>query len=677
MPVPDKIKREIAALRIQIDHHNRLYHTLDAPEIPDADYDALMNRLEQLEQEYDLQTPDSPSQRIGSAPLTSFKQVTHALAMQSLAKVVDAKELRDFETRISKRLQTEAVISYSCEPKVDGVAVSLLYNKGVLERAATRGDGETGEDISHNVRTIRSIPLRLEGENIPESIEVRGEIFLGKAGFAAVNARALAAGSKQFVNPRNTAAGAVRQLNPKLTAQIPLEMFCYSVGVVEGGSIAARLSDVFELLSTWGLPVNPERALCSGIDECLDYCMQLLAKRDSLDFEIDGAVIKVDDLATQQQLGSNARTPRWAMAYKFPAEEKSTRVLDVEFQVGRTGTITPVARLEPVFVGGVTVSNTTLHNMDEIARLGLMIGDTVIVRRAGDVIPKVVQVIKPLPGASKVRRKTIKVPTNCPACASPVEKDGEVMYRCSAGIICPAQRKEAIKHFASRAALDIEGLGDKLVEQLVDGGLIANVADIFGLTEEQLAGLERMGPKSASNLVTAIAKSRQTTLPRFLFALGIREVGEATALALANHFGDLDPLLAASPDSLETIADIGPIVAQHIATFFSNPANLSLIEALRDQGISWPVLEPTAGPKPLTGAVYVLTGTLELMDRNAAKQSLIALGAKVAGSVSKKTTCVVAGPGAGSKLDKANELGVKVIDEKEFIALLEELGGSG
>lgn len=673
MPVPEKIKREVDALRKQIEHHNRLYHALDAPEIPDADYDALLVRLETLEQEYGLQTPDSPTQRIGSAPLNVFRQVKHEIPMLSLNKVFSEDDLISFEARIKKRLGRDEPITYSCEPKIDGVAVSLLYNKGVLERAATRGDGETGEDITHNVRTIRSIPLRLKGKHIPATVEVRGEIFLGKSGFTAVNARALEASSKQFVNPRNTAAGAVRQLNPKLTARIPLQMFSYGVSLVEGVALAPRLSEAFDVLASWGVPVNPERALCVGIDACLDYCLALLAKRDSLDYEIDGAVIKVDDLQTQAELGTNARTPRWAMAYKFPAEEKSTRVLDVEFQVGRTGAITPVARLEPVFVGGVTVSNTTLHNMDEIERLGLHIGDTVIVRRAGDVIPQIVKVISLATANKKSPRRTITMPTACPACGSPVEKDGDVIYRCSAGIICPAQRKESIKHFASRSAMDIEGLGDKIVEQLVDNELISNVADIFTLTAAQLAGLERMGEKSAAKLVAAIEKSKQTSLARFLFALGIREVGEATAQALAVHFGELDAIMTAEQESLEAIPDIGPIVARHIVTFFRNKSNVALIRDLLACGIKWPPLPRSVAATPLAGQTFVLTGTLEQMDRATAKQQLLELGAKVAGSVSAKTSCVVAGPGAGSKLDKAEQLGIRIIDEAEFLALLNEL----
>lgn len=675
MAVPTKIQQEIDSLRKLIEHHNHLYHTLDAPEIPDADFDKLMLRLEALEQQYNLQSPDSPTQRIGGSPLAAFKQIRHEVPMQSLAKVFSAQELEDFEARIRKRLGTDLPITYSCEPKIDGVAVSLLYAKGLLQRAATRGDGDTGEDITHNARTIRNIPLRLTGKNIPEQIEVRGEIYLSKSGFAELNTRAASSGGKQFVNPRNTAAGAVRQLNPKITAQMPLQMFCYSVGLVTGGTIAGSLSETFSRLAIWGLPVNPERSTCTGISACVQYCMSLLAKRDALDYEIDGAVLKVDDLATQEALGSNAKTPRWAMAYKFPAEEKSTTLLDVEFQVGRTGTITPVARLEPVFVGGVTVSNTTLHNMDEIARLGLRIGDQVLVRRAGDVIPKIVRVIEPVSSEEIGRkRKAITLPDNCPACGSPIEKDGDVLYRCSAGLICPAQRKESIKHFASRAAIDIEGLGDKLVEQLVDSGLIENVADIYELTSEQLAALERMGVKSADKLILAIEKSKSTTLARFLYALGIREVGEATALALVNHFGNLDRIMLADTEALEQVPDIGPVVAKHIVTFFSNQSNLALIQKLRSHDFTWPDISVDISSQPLLGQIYVLTGTLEQLSRNDAKQKLIALGAKVAGSVSKKTDCVVAGPGAGSKLDKAEELNIRVIDEAQFMAMLKEFG---
>lgn len=670
MKIPETIKQEVSELRRQIDHHNRLYYTHDRPEITDADYDALFDRLQFLEQEYDLVSPDSPTQRVGGEPLGQFSQVAHELPMLSLDKVFGEQDLIDFDARIKKRLEDDSGLEYSCEPKVDGVAVSLLYVDGLLQRAATRGDGVTGEDITHNVRTINGIPLKLADSKLHGRIEVRGEIFLGKAGFARLNERARKAGSKTFVNPRNTAAGAVRQLDPRKAAKIPLEMFCYSVGVVDEVDMPDRLSEVFDLIDAWGLPVNPDRSTEQGIENCQRYCDRLLSKRDKLDYEIDGAVIKVNNRSVQEQLGQNARTPRWAMAYKFPAEEKSTKVIDVEFQVGRTGTITPVARLEPVFVGGVTVSNTTLHNMDEVARLGLRIGDTVIIRRAGDVIPKVVKVIDPARNKSP---KPIEVPATCPACGSPVEKDGEVLYKCSAGIICPAQRKESIKHFASRGALDIEGLGDKLVEQLVDSGLVENVDDIFSLTQEQLIGMERMGEKSAAKLLQAIEKSKQTSLPRFLYALGIREVGEATAQALTAHYGDLQPIMDASAEEHEQVADVGPIVAGHIETFFRNTENRALIEKLISHGIHWPRLERSAGSQALAGKTYVLTGTLEQMTRTDAKARLLALGAKVAGSVSKNTDCVVAGPGAGSKRSKAEELGIDIIDEGEFLRLLDSL----
>ncbi|MDP6652537.1 MAG: NAD-dependent DNA ligase LigA, partial [Gammaproteobacteria bacterium] len=652
MAAPEKIKQEVLELRRQIEHHDRLYHSLDAPEIPDADYDALMHRLEALETTYHLATPDSPTQRVGSEPLAQFSQVSHEIAMLSLDKVFGEQDLRDFETRIKKRLSDDLQLQYSCEPKVDGVAVSLLYQDGILLRAATRGDGITGEDITHNVKTIKSIPLRLPALFNDTRIEVRGEIFLGRKGFERLNTRAEKEGTKVFVNPRNTAAGALRQLDSRNTAKIPLQLYCYSVGIVEGLELPSSLSDIFDRLEKWGFPVNPERSTESGIAGCLNYCVKLLNRRSSLEYEIDGAVIKVNDIDTQRRLGQNVKSPRWAMAYKFPAEEKSTRVLGVEFQVGRTGTITPVARLDPVFVGGVTVSNTTLHNMDEIERLGLRVGDTVIVRRAGDVIPKVVKVISP---EKNLKAKAIKLPPACPACGSVIEKDGDVLYRCSAGITCPAQRKESIKHFASRSAMDIEGLGDKLVEQLVDTGMIESVADIYKLSSGQIAGLGRMGAKSTSNLIMAIEKSKQTSLPRFLFALGVREVGEATAAALVNHYGDLPPIIAADSASLEQVADIGPIVAQHIATFFANKVNLTLIAELKKSGIRWPPVEIAARNQPLQGQTYVLTGTLQEMPRTVAKKRLQALGAKVAGSVSKNTDVVVTGPGAGSKLGKAEE----------------------
>ena len=663
---------EIAALREQLERHNSLYHTHDSPEIPDADYDALLARLEQLESEYDVDTSNSPTQRVGAAPLAGFEQVRHEQAMLSLDKVFGAEDLRAFEARLLKRVDVDSVVSYSCEPKVDGVAVSLLYEKGCLVRAATRGDGVTGENITQNVKTIKSIPLKLMGTGFPDTLEVRGEIYLGKAGFVALNEQARREQTKVFVNPRNTAAGTLRQLDSKRVAKVPLQMFCYSVGLVEGGVLPEHLSSVFESLTAWGLPCNPQRETVSGIDGCIAYCEALLLQRDSLDYEIDGAVLKVDSLALQSRLGSNSRTPRWAMAFKFPAEEKTTRLVGVEFQVGRTGTITPVARLQPVFVGGVTVSNTTLHNMDEVARLDVRLGDTVIVRRAGDVIPKIVGVVA---SDRQSDAAAIEVPRVCPVCGSPVEKDGEVLVRCSGALICAAQRKESLRHFASRSALDIEGLGERLIEQLVDAGWVADVSDLFKLQASALVTLERMGAKSAENLVAAIKKASFTTLPKLLYALGIREVGEATALQLASAFGSMKNLEAASVEQLIEVPDVGPIVAEHIHKFFSNPDNQALIARLIERGVSWQDVEVVQGgeDKPLKGETLVLTGTFETLSRNEAKARLLALGAKVAGSVSKNTSLVYAGPGAGSKLSKAQELGIEVADEAALIARLQEL----
>ena len=670
--------QELALLRTQIARHDYLYHTLDAPVIPDVEYDRLFARLEQLEAQHpELITPDSPTQRVGSAPLSGFVQVTHEIPMMSLAKVFDAADLEDFEARIKKRLDTHADISYSCEPKIDGVAVSLLYEDGVLTRAATRGDGITGEDITHNVRTLHDIPLRLGifhegGAAVPRRLEVRGEIYMTRSGFEAMNRDAESTGGRTFVNPRNAAAGTLRQLDPRITDQRPLRLFCYSASVLEGEgeSLSATLSATFKLLEQWGLPVNPERRTVTGAPECLAYAQMLLEKRPSLDYEIDGAVIKVDRLQLQAELGFNARTPRWAMAYKFPAEEVSTVVEGVDFQVGRTGTITPVARLRPVFVGGVTVSNATLHNMAEIARLGLHVGDTVIIRRAGDVIPKVVKVTTEEGGAAAL--VDVTMPSHCPACDSEVEPDGDILFRCSGGLVCPAQRKEAVRHFCARGALDIEGLGEKLVEQLVDAGLVHDVADVFHLRREDLEGLERMGEKSAGNLLTAIDKARLTTLPRFLFGLGIPEVGEATALALVNHFGMLDRIMAADAAALEEVEDVGPIVAAHVQHFFANAENRAVVARLQESGVRWNESEVAAQSDVLKGQIFVLTGTLEMMTRDEAKERLQALGAKVAGSVSKKTTYVVAGPGAGSKLDKALELDIPVLDEQQFLAFLRE-----
>jgi DNA ligase (NAD+) len=698
MDQPDKPAQEIAQLRRQINYHNSLYYQHDSPLIPDVEYDALYARLEALESAHpELITADSPTQRIGGAPLSSFSQVVHELPMMSLAKVFNRQDLLEFEIRLKKRLDTHAGIDYSCEPKVDGIAVSLLYENGVLLRGATRGDGVTGEDITHNVRTLHDIPLRLpdtelSGLPMPQRLEVRGEIYMSRSGFAQLNRDAEQSGiGKTFVNPRNAAAGTLRQLDPRIAAQRPLRMFVYGTGVVEFAENSefqwpAELSGIFALLKRWGFPINPESAVVTGFEQCMSYTDTLLAKRDGLDYEIDGAVIKVNNLALQNDLGSNARTPRWAMAYKFPAEEVATTVNDVEFQVGRTGTVTPVARLEPVFVGGVTVSNATLHNMAEIARLGLCIGDRVIVRRAGDVIPKIVSVIRAdeIEAAAGLtegslsahqQRREVLMPTQCPACGSPVELDGEVLYKCSGELFCPAQRKESIRHYCGRTAMDIEGLGEKLIEQLVDQQLLQDVADIYNLNKAQLESLERMGSKSAAKLLQAIDKSKSTTLSRFLYALGIREVGEATALALATHFGSLEALMQASEQQLLEVEDIGPVVAGHIALFFSNASNVAVLRRLQDAGVQWPENLPSAQSDALKGQIFVLTGTLESMSRDEGKARLQALGARVAGSVSAKTSCVVAGPGAGSKLDKAQELGITVIDEQEFLSLLEKMTG--
>lgn len=686
---PKQVAAELASLREQIDYHNRRYHRDDAPEIPDADFDKLFDRLLALESEYpELVTDDSPSQRVGSEPLASFTQVTHDIPMMSLSKVFNDQDLADFEARILKRLDdqvSEDSLHYACEPKIDGVAVSLLYEHGKLTRAATRGDGVTGEDITHNVKTIGDIPIRLkiEGAETPARLEVRGEIYMTRSGFARMNAAAeKEEGGRVFVNPRNAAAGTLRQLDPRIAAQRPLRFFTYSATVSSDPAESTvstewpgNHSDVLTMLGEWGLPLNPERGRVKGWRACLDYAKDLLRKRDDLDYEIDGAVIKVDSLTLQHELGSNARTPRWAMAYKFPAEEASTTLNDVEFQVGRTGTITPVARLEPVFVGGVTVSNATLHNMAEIERLGVQIGDRVVLRRAGDVIPKIVSVIPPATDSEKAsERKAIEMPSHCPACDSPVEKDGDVLYRCTGGLICPAQRKESLRHFCSRAAMDIDGLGEKLVVQLVDAEMVHTVADIFRLTKEQLVSLERMGEKSADNLLAAIEKSKTTTLPRLLFALGIREVGEATAQALAAHYVKLDALMAADQDSLVAVTDVGPIMAEHIVHFFDNEANQAVIRELREEGVNWPEEAVEVRSDILEGQTWVLTGTLETLTRDEAKQKLQALGAKVAGSVSKKTTVVVAGPGAGSKLEKAQSLGVEVMDEAGLLALFNRQG---
>ncbi len=673
MAAPSEVVSEVTALREQIDHHNYLYHSLDAPEISDAEFDRLFQRLKALESEWpDLVTDDSPTQRVGATPLAEFSQVQHALPMLSLDNAFSMDDMRDFDRRIRARLETDDEIDYACEPKIDGVAVSLIYENGKLVQGATRGDGTTGEDITQNVRTVESVPLKLRGGDYPSRLEVRGEVYIAKSTFLKINEEAEAAGDKVFANPRNAAAGSLRQLDSRLTAKRRLTMFCYSVGVVEGGELPERHSEILAALRHWGFRTNPLVAVVTGVDECISFYEKILAERPDLDYEIDGVVFKVDRTDLQRELGMLTRTPRWAIAHKFPAEEGITVLQDVQFQVGRTGAITPVARLAPIKVAGVTISNATLHNMDEIERLGLMIGDTVVIQRAGDVIPKVVSVDhEKRPGDAR----RIALPAVCPACGSDiVQPEGEVIARCSGGLVCSAQRKESIRHFASRLALDIEGLGDKLVEQLVDAELVHSAADVFDLSKDSLVALERVGEKSAENLLAAIDKAKETTLPRFIYALGIQEVGESTARNLAMHFRDLEPLRTATEEALQEVPDVGPIVAEKIHAFFAQPENETVIDKLLAAGIHWEVEAAPDNADALAGETWVLTGTLTSLTRDEAKEKLQALGAKVAGSVSKKTSCVVAGDAAGSKLAKAQSLGVRVIDESAFLELMSDYG---
>ncbi len=663
---------EVARLRDQLNDFNYQYYVLDDPCVPDAEYDRQLRSLQQLEREYpELLSNDSPTQRVGGQPLEGFTQVTHEVPMLSLDNAFSADELLAFEKRLQDRLNSKITLEFACEPKLDGIAVSLLYDNGVLVRGATRGDGSTGENITANVRTIPSIPLHLRGENYPPILEVRGEIYMPRAGFERLNEQARARQEKPFVNPRNAAAGSLRQLDPRITATRLLQMCCYNVGRVEGYNLPDTHSEVLQLLNAWGLRINAEMDVVQGASQCQQYYENLSEKRDSLAYDIDGIVFKINRLALQQRLGFVSRAPRWAIAYKFPAQEEITRLLDVEFQVGRTGAVTPVARLQPVFVGGVTVSNATLHNMDEVERLGIMVGDSVVIRRAGDVIPQIVKVIE---NRRPDDAQTIELPIECPVCGSEVEREeGEAAARCSGGLYCQAQRKEAIKHFSSRKALDIDGLGDKLVEQLVDENLIHHAADLFNLTLDQLLPLERMGKKSAENLLESLASSRETTLPRFLYGLGIREVGEATALSLARYFKTLDALMAANEEQLLEVDDVGPIVAHHIHRFVRQPHNIEVINSLQERGVCWPDLQVDAGTRPLEGQIWVLTGTLHTMGRSEGKSRLQELGAKVAGSVSAKTTTLVAGEKSGSKLNKAEDLGIRVLNEEEFIVQLFKL----
>jgi DNA ligase (NAD+) len=677
--IPDDVLREYEHLKDALNQHNHRYYVLDDPSVPDSEYDRQMRALQAIEAQYpELLSDDSPSQRVGGKALESFTQVRHTVAMLSLENAFSDVELEDFDRRVKDRLNYAALknpteIEFACEPKLDGVAVSLLYENGQLVRGATRGDGSVGEDITANVRTIKSIPLKLRGDNIPSLLEVRGEIYLPRPGFDALNAKAIAAGEKTFVNPRNAAAGSLRQLDSKITASRPLEMCAYSVGQFEAEVTPDSHTHMLETLGGWGFKINEHVVAVIGIAACEDYYSAMAERRDQLTYDIDGIVYKVNNLALQQRLGFVAKAPRWAIARKFPAQEEMTKLLDVEFQVGRTGAITPVARLAPVFVGGVTVSNATLHNGDEIKRLGVCIGDTVIIRRAGDVIPQIAKVILE---KRPEDAQQIVFPERCPVCQSSVKRaEGEAVARCTGGLFCGAQIKEAIKHFASRKAMDIDGLGDKLVELLVDAGSIYSVADLFELKVDQLLGLERMADKSATNLTAAITASKETTLAKFLYSLGIREVGEATAQTLANNFGSLEAVIEADAEQLLDVDDIGPVVAKHIVNFFSNPDNLSIIQALRESGVNWADIDQNAqASQPLKGQTWVLTGGMEIMSRAEAKDRLQALGAKVAGSVSAKTSQVVAGPGAGSKLTKAQSLDIPVLDEAGFLEYLNTLG---
>ncbi|MDP3539096.1 MAG: NAD-dependent DNA ligase LigA [Azonexus sp.] len=680
MAVPVAEAARAASLRAELERHNHAYYVLDAPSIPDAEYDKLFRELQGLEQAYpELLTADSPTQRVGAAPLKEFLPRRHGVAMLSLNNAFEPAEVEAFDQRVRDGLESIAAVDYAVEPKFDGLAISLTYENGLFTCGATRGDGATGEEVTPNLRTLHCIPLRLAGAGWPALIEVRGEVLMFKADFAKLNERQRERGDKEFANPRNAAAGSLRQLDSKITAGRPLSFFAYGVGAGGEQLPLKTHAELMDQLAAWGFPVAEERRVVQGSKGMLGYFAEIGKKRPSLPYDIDGVVYKVNRLTAQAQLGFVSRAPRFAIAHKFPAEEALTEVLGIDVQVGRTGAITPVARLKPVFVGGVTVTNATLHNEDEVRRKDVRVGDTVIVRRAGDVIPEVVAIVpekrpsRDLFGGEPLH-PPFELPKICPECGSTVARgEDEAIARCTGGLYCPAQRKQALIHFAARRALDIEGLGDKLVEQLVDAGLVHSPADLFGLTMETLAGLDRMGEKSAQNLVAAIAKSRQTTLARFIFALGIRNVGEATARDLAAHFGQLDALLAADGEALQQVNDVGPVVASSIAAFLNESHNREIIGRLRAAGVVWLEGEPAdVGPRLFTGKTLVLTGTLPTLKRDEAKAMIEAAGGKVAGSVSKKTDFVVAGEEAGSKLEKALELGVPVIDEAELLRLLEK-----
>ena len=682
---PDQLRMQ--ALRAQLHQHAHQYYVLDTPLIPDAEYDRLFQELQALEAAHpEWATPDSPTQRVGGKPLDQFASVRHAVPMLSIRTETDTESsgAQAFDSRVRRELEltdTDPAVEYVAELKFDGLAINLRYVEGVLLQAATRGDGETGEDVTQNIRTIGQIPLRLPAD-APAVLEVRGEVYMRRDDFETLNERQRARiaqgekGEKTFVNPRNAAAGAVRQLDPAIAAQRPLSFFAYGVGeVAHGGPGNARFATHMELLQTlkkWGFPVAEQVDTAQGAPELIAYHQRIGALRDQLPYDIDGVVYKVNSIALQQRLGFVSREPRWAVAHKYPAQEQLTTVLGIDVQVGRTGKLTPVAKLAPVFVGGVTVTNATLHNEDEARRKDVRVGDTVIVRRAGDVIPEVVGVVPKAEQHESERGLVFTMPRICPVCGSAaVREEGEADYRCTGGLFCGAQRKQAILHFAQRRAVEVEGLGDKLVEQLVDAGTIHTLPDLYRLGLTALASLDRMADKSAQNIVTALEKSKQTTLPRFLFGLGIRHVGESTAKALAKHFGQLDAIMDASEEALLEVNDVGPIVAKSLRTFFDQPHNREVVEQLRACGVHWPENEPTsAGPKPLAGKIFVITGTLPTLGRDAAKDLIEAAGGKVSGSVSKKTSYVLAGAEAGSKLDRALELGVAVIDESTLMEMI-------
>lgn len=674
MRAPSDAVKRAALLRDEIEAHNYRYYVLDQPSIPDAEYDRLLRELLELEQRYPaLVTADSPTQRVGATPAMGFGEVRHSVPMLSLENAFSDDEVTAFDRRVRERLGVTDEVVYSAEPKLDGVAISVRYENGRLIQAATRGDGTTGEDVTHNVRTISSVPLRLRGEDIPELLDVRGEIYMPRAGFKKLNDTLAASGDrKTFVNPRNAAAGSLRQLDPRVTATRPLQMYVYGVGRYRGTALPPSHHAALKQLGKWGLRVNSLATRVNGAAGCLDYFRHMAERRAALPYDIDGVVYKVDSLTDQEHLGAVSRAPRWAIAHKFPAEEELTVVEAVDFQVGRTGALTPVARLRPVFVGGVTVSNATLHNLDELARKDVRVGDTVIIRRAGDVIPEIVSVVME---RRQPDTRPVSMPLHCPVCGSDVIRpQGEAVARCTGGLFCAAQRREALRHFASRRAMDIEGLGDKLIAQLVERGMVRNPADLYRLTRSEIAGLDRMGEKSAARLLAAIESSKETTLERFLYALGIREVGEATALALARHFGTLAAVQEASIEQLQEVPDVGPVVAEEVWTFFRQPHNREVMNDLVRGGVHWPsaITDVPGGEGRLAGQVVVVTGSLRTFSREQVRERILREGGKLGDSVSSRTSFVVCGENPGSKLEKARKLGIRVLDESQFLDLLEE-----